>query len=111
VADELAKTEEEASDGSAVFPLIPEELGVHPLLLAALHSYVFLEGTDKSMLDPAAADEAMNYLVGYLQRLDGDVLKRVKEDFVTLAGYAKADGWPKQQIRFLQEFLKENGIG
>ena len=29
----------------------------------------------------------------------------------TLAAFAKTDGWPKQQVRFLQEFLKENGIG
>ncbi len=110
MADEPAKSEE-SPDGAAVFPLIPEELGVHPLLLAALHSYVFLEGTEETVLNPAVAEEAMNYLVGYLQRLEGDALKRVKEDFVTLAGFAKAEGWPKQQIRFLQEFLKENGIG
>lgn len=109
MADEPAKSDE-SPDGAAVFPLIPEELGIHPLLLAALHSYVFLEGTAETMLNPVAADEAMNYLVGYLQRLDGDALKRVKEDFVTLAGYAKADGWPKQQVRFLNEFLKENGV-
>ena len=62
-------------------------------------------------LDPTVADEAMNYLVGYLQRLEGEPLRRVKEDFATLAGFAKSDGWPKQQVRFLQEFLKENGIG
>ena|SRR5687768_14126282 len=110
MSDSPAKADE-SPDGAAVFPLIPAELGIHPLLLAALHSYVFLEGTAETMLNPAAADEAMNYLVGYLQRLDGDALKRVKEDFATLAGYAKADGWPKQQIRFLNEFLKENGIG
>ena len=94
-----------------MFPLIPAELGVHPLLLAALHAYVFLEGSDPAVLNPAVAEEAMNYLVTYLQRLDGAELRRVKEDLATLAGFAKADGWPKQQVRFLQDFLKENGIG
>jgi hypothetical protein len=102
---------EDAPEGAAVFPLIPAELGVHPLLLAALHAYVFLEGSDPPVLNPAVADEAMNYLVTYLQRLDGADLRRVKEDMHTLAGFAKSDGWPKQQVRFLHEFLKDNGIG
>ena len=62
---------EESPEGAAVFPLIPEELGVHPLLLAALHAYVFLEGSEAAVLNGAVADEAMNYLVTYLQRLSG----------------------------------------
>lgn len=93
-----------------MFPLIPEELGVHPLLLAVLHAYVFLEGSEAAVLNPAVAEEAMNYLVTYLQRLEGDALRRAKEDMATLAGFAKAEKWPKQQVRFLQDFLKENGI-
>jgi len=101
---------DEAPDGAAVFPLIPAELGVHPLLLAALHAYVFLEGSDAAVLNPAVAEEAMNYLVAYLQRLKGDDLRRVSEDVRTLAGFAKAEKWPKQQVRFLQDFLSENGI-
>ncbi len=101
----------DAPEGAAVFPLIPPELGVHPLLLAALHAYVFLEGSDVAVLNPAVAEEAMNYLVTYLQRLTGDELRRVREDVATLAGFAKSEQWPKQQVRFLQDFLKENGIG
>jgi hypothetical protein len=110
VADTPAKPDE-SPEGAAVFPLVPPELGINPLLLGALHAYVFLEGSSEDVLYPTAAEEAMNYLVGYLQRLDGEQLRRVKEDFVTLAGFAKSEGWPKQQIRFLQDFLKENGIG
>jgi hypothetical protein len=109
VADE--QPTQEAPEGAAVFPLIPSELGVHPLLLAALHAYVFLEGSDAAVLNGAAAEEAMNYLVGYLQRLDGSDLRRVREDMATLAAFAKSEKWPKQHVRFLQEFLKENGIG
>ena len=94
-----------------MFPLIPPELGVHPLLLAALHAYVFLEGSEDAVLHPAAAEEAMHYLVSYLQRLTGPDLKRVREDVQALVGFAKHEKWPKQQVRFLQDFLKENGIG
>jgi hypothetical protein len=108
VADEQAPSE--APDGAAVFPLIPPELGVHPLLLAALHAYVFLEGSEPDVVNPAAAEEAMNYLVTYLQRLEGDDLRRVKEDVATLAAFARSEKWPKQQVRFLQDFLKDNGI-
>lgn len=110
MADEPAKSEE-TPDGAAVFPLIPPELGVHPLLLAALHAYVFLEGTEPNMLNAEVAEESLNYIVGYLQRLDGAELRRVKEDMATLTAFAKSEDWPKQQVRFLHEFLKENGIG
>jgi hypothetical protein len=102
---------QETPDGAAVFPLIPVELGIHPLLLAALHAYVFLEGSDAAVLNPTVAEEAMNYLVTYLQRLEGNELRRVREDVHTLAGFAKSEKWPKQQVRFLQDFLKDNGIG
>ena len=33
---------DEVPEGAAVFPEIPAELGVHPLLLAVLHAVVFL---------------------------------------------------------------------
>jgi hypothetical protein len=100
----------EAPEGAAVFPLIPPELGVHPLLLGVLHAYVFLEGSDPAVLNPAAAEEAMEYLAAYLQRLDGAELRRVKEDLQALVGFAKHEKWPKQQVRFLQDFLTDNGI-
>lgn len=102
---------DEAPDGAAVFPTIPAELGVHPLLLAALHAYVFLEGSEAAVLNPAVAEEAMHYVVSYMQRLEGNDLRRVREDMAALVGFAREDKWPRQHVRFLQEFLKENGIG
>ena len=108
MADE--KPADETPDGAAVFPLIPAELGVHPLLLAVLHAYVFLEGSEPSVLNPGVAEEAMNYLAEYIQRLSGAELRRAKEDMITLVGLAKSEKWPKQQVRFLQDFLKDNGV-
>lgn len=111
MSDETPETKPgETPDGAAVFPLIPAELGVHPLLLAVLHAYVFLEGSDPAVLNPAVGEEALEYLVTYLQRLGGAELRRVKEDVATLAGFARSEKWPKQQVRFLQDFLKDNGI-
>jgi len=101
---------DEAPDGAAVFPLIPTELGVHPLLLGLLHAYVFFTGSDEEIVNPDAAEEAMEYLAGYAQRLDGKDLQRVRDDLATLIAFAKSDDWEKAQIRFLQDFLKEIGV-
>jgi hypothetical protein len=98
----------EAPDGAAVFPMIPEELGVHPLLLGIVHAYVFLEGSDEKIVNSAAADEAMNYLATYLDRLTGNDLRRAKEDLQVLVDFAKSEKWPKEQIRFLKEFLEKD---
>lgn len=98
-------------EGAAVFPLIPPELGVHPLLLALLHAVVFLDGSDESVVHAQAAQEAREYIAGYLQRLDGDDLRRAHEDLATLAGYARQQKWPRPQVQFLKAFLQEHGAG
>src|SRR5438094_10381746 len=100
------EAESQVPEGAAVFPLIPEELGVHPLLLAVLHAVVFLDGSDAEVVHPDAADEALEYLAGYLQRLDGDDLRRAREDLAALAAFAHQEKWPKQMTRFLKDFLE-----
>lgn len=102
--------ESDVPDGTAVFPLIPAELGVHPLLLAVLHAYVFLEGSEPAVVNGPAAAEAMEYMAGYLQRLGPAELRRVKEDLDTLVGFAKHEKWAKQQVTFLHDFLRDNGV-
>jgi hypothetical protein len=101
----------EVPEGAAVFPLIPEELGIHPLLLVAIHSIVFLDGSDEGVINDAAANEAANYIATYLQRLQGADLKRIREDMDCLLAFGKQEGWPKEEMQFLQEFLKEFGVG
>ena len=102
---------DEVPEGAAVFPLIPDELGVHPLLLAVLHAVVFLDGSDDKIVQPDAAAEALEYIVGYLQWLDGDELRRMREDMTTLAALARSEKWPKSMVRFLTDFMKSYGIG
>jgi hypothetical protein len=101
----------DSPEGAAVFPLIPEELGVHPLFLAMLHAFVFLEGSEPEIVNDDAASEAMEYLATYLQRLEGKELARAKEDLETLVGYAKEQKWPRQQVEFLKSFLADVGVG
>ena len=103
--------ESEVPEGAAVFPLIPEDLGVHPLLLAVLHATVFLQGSEESVVDPEAGAEALEYFATYLQRLQADELRRVSEDLQCLVTYARQNRWPKEQVRFLKEFLSDFGIG
>ncbi len=100
----------EVPEGAAVFPLIPPELGVNPLLLAVLHATVFLAGSDDDVVNPAAAEEALQYLAGYVQRLDGAILRQVQEDMACLTAFAKQEKWPKQLVRAIQQFLKDYGI-
>jgi hypothetical protein len=102
---------DEVPEGAAVFPLIPPELAVHPLLLAVLHATVFLAGSTTDVVHPAAAEEALHYLAGYLQRLSGPDLQRVREDMLCLTNFARQEKWPKQLIRVLKSFLEDYGIG
>ena len=100
----------EVPEGAAVFPLIPPELGVHPLLLTVLHTVVFLQGSEPGIVNPDAADEQLEYIAGYLQRLSGAELQRVREDLETLAGYAKEEGWDADAVQFVTDFLGDFGV-
>ena len=102
--------EPEVPEGAAVFPLIPPELGIQPLLLAVIHATVFLAGSDEEVVDGAAADEAVGYLAGYLQRLTPEQLRAVREDIDCLARYARQQQWPKQLVRSVQSFLSDYGV-
>ncbi len=97
-------------EGAAVFPAIPAELGVHPLLLATLHAVVFLSGSDDTLVNPAAAEEALEYLASYLQRLSGPDRRRVQEDLAALTAFARQEKWPKQLVQFLKTFLADYGV-
>lgn len=98
-------------DGAAVFPLIPAEVGIHPLLLAALHAVVFLEGSGEEVVHPDAAAEQLELIAASLQRLDGAELRRVREDLDVLAGYGREQEWPKEALQFLKTFLNDYGVG
>lgn len=100
----------EVPEGAAVLPLIPKELGIHPLLLAALHAVVFFDGSDETVINDAAADEALNYIATYLQRLEGPELRRAREDLTCLTQFARDEKWPEDVVDFLQTFLEDYGV-
>jgi hypothetical protein len=106
-----ADPKRDVPEGAAVFPVIPAELGIDPLLLVVLHALVFLDGSEEDIIQPEAAEEALDHLAGYLQRLAGPNLQRVREDLDCLAAYARQQDWPKAQQRFLRDFLSTYGLG
>lgn len=105
------RLDDEVPQGAAVFPSIPTELGVQPLTLALLHAIVFLSGSDEAVVDPAAAEEALQYVATYLQRLSGRDLERLRLDIETLLGLARLEKWPRQQAQFLKNFLAAYAVG
>jgi hypothetical protein len=104
-------TQNQVPEGAAVLPVIPSELGVHPLLLAVLHAVVFFDGSSEDVVHDAGADEALNYIATYLQRLSGPDLRRIKEDMECLVNYARQEKWPEEELNFLRSFLADYGIG
>jgi hypothetical protein len=102
---------QEVPGGAGVFPKIPAELNVHPLLLATLHATVFLSASDEKVVNPEAADEAFDYMAAYLRRLSGPERGRVEGDLATLAAYARQEKWTPEAIEFVETFLETCGGG
>lgn len=101
----------EGAEGAAVLPLIPEEAGINPLLLAVLHAFIFIDGSTEEIIDPVAADEAVHYLATYMNRVRGPLAQRLQEDMEVLIAYARQQGWTKDQIDVLVHFLPDFGVG
>ena len=109
----MSDDEDESDDvpeGAAVFPEIPDELGVHPLLLGVLHATVFFVGSTKEVVNPDAADEALGRIETYLQRLEGNDLRRIEEDMACLITYARSEKWERGLIQALKTFLSDMGV-
>jgi hypothetical protein len=109
-AEDDASDDEQVPEGAAVFPQIPPELGVQPLLLAVLHAIVFLSGSDDSVVNPPAAAEALEYMAEYLQSLSAADRQRASEDLAVIEAFARQEKWPKQLVQFLKTFLADYGV-
>jgi hypothetical protein len=103
-------SDEQVPDGAAVFPDIPAELGVSPLLLAVVHATVFLAGSTEQIVQPDAGEEAVGAIAAYLRRLQGEQLRCVKEDMACLVAYARQQKWPKGLVQSLKSFLADLGV-
>jgi hypothetical protein len=105
--DEDHDHEEEVPEGAAVLPLIPAELGVQPLLLATLHPLVFLIASADEVVNCAAAEEALQYMMTYLRRLKGQQRDRVREDMACLLEFARQDSWSEEETNVLRHVFEQ----
>jgi hypothetical protein len=96
--------------GAAVYPLVPPELDVHPLLLTTLHGMYFLDRSDEETVDPDWSLEALEYMGAYLQRLSGPELERVRNDLDRLAAHGRKKKWPKEQVEWAKTLLAVCGV-
>ena len=58
-----------------------------------------------------AAGQAFRAVAVTEETVVADALKRVREDMDCLIAFGKQEGWEKEEMDFLQGFLKEFGIG
>lgn len=103
--------EHEVPEGIAVFPVIPPDLGVNPMLLAILHAIVFLAGSEDAVVHPDAGGATIDAMAAYLQRLRGPELEKARKDLQALAEYARAEKWSAEKLDFLETFLADCGVG
>lgn len=102
---------EELSEGVALFPDTPAELGVDPVLLSLLNCVVFLCGSNEEIVHPGAANLVMDQVMTAFSRLSGERLIKVREDMDVLVAWAKDQGLGKGAIEFLETFFDEMGVG
>lgn len=94
-----------------VLPVVPEALGIDPLLLALLHLSAFLDLSDDETIDPDAATQALEYVGLYVQRLSDDRLRSISADIAKLGAHGKTSGWSEEQLQFMRDFLFNCGLG
>jgi hypothetical protein len=94
-----------------MMPSVPAELGIDPLLLALLHTTAFLDFSDDDAVEPEAANEALERVEQYVQRLPDERLASLQADLEKLEEHATQVGWPEDMIDFVRDFLYNCGIG
>ena len=97
-------------EGIALFPEIPEELGIDPLLECLLSMVVFITASDENLVDPKAADEAFAHLQVVLSKLDNKRIARMSEELEVVAGWVKDQGLGLEAVEFIETFLDEMGV-
>ena len=110
MADE-SEEEIQVPEGTALFPDIPDQLGVNPLLLSLLSMVVFLAGSDEEVVNENASAAVLDQVASYLQRLSSKEISRLKEDLAALANFAREEKWGQGTIEVLESFFGDMGVG
>ena len=114
MSSEREDDEEEPISGGVdglMMPSVPEALGIDPLLLALLHTTAFLDFSDDDTVEPEAANEALERVEQYVQRLPEERVSALQADLEKLEEHGTQAGWPEDMIDFVRDFLYNCGIG
>lgn len=107
---DLPAEENPGLEGIALFPDIPQELGIDPLLESLISMVVFITASDEDLVNPKAADEAFTHLQNILSKLADKRLSRLREELVVIAGWVKDQGLGTEAVEFIENFLDEMGV-
>jgi hypothetical protein len=101
---------ERATDPGTTMPLVPESLGVDPMLLALVHVASLLDFAEDDVVDPEAANVALEYVEEYLQRLPAERLDAIQADLDRMEEYGAEHGWSEEMTDFVRDFLYNCGL-
>jgi len=87
-------------------PLVPPEIKVNPLLLAALHGINALDDADEESADPDWTVEVLESMYEYLGRVNRPLLFRELQKLIEYSQKAK---WPRKLVTMLKKELKHFG--
>lgn len=95
---------------SAELPLVPEDAAVNPILLALLHTAMFLDLSEEPTVEPNAARAVLERIGLYVQRLSDDEVEELSESLSALAERGEREGWPPPAIEFVRSFVENCGF-
>jgi hypothetical protein len=105
------REEDDRQDEMLTIPVVPEKLGVDPVLLAMLHLTALLDFGDDDVVEPQVANEALEHVEMYMQRLSTERLEEVQAQLDKIEEYAAEAGWPEELTDFVRDFLYNCGLG
>lgn len=109
----MAKERNGGSSANQPFqmPLVPETLGVDPLLLGLLHLAALIDFSDDETVEGDAANDALERLEVYVQRLPTERLEEIQADLDRIEEHGAEHGWAEEMTDFVRDFLYNCGLG
>ncbi len=109
MADE--RNDAQAANDGTIMPVVPESLGVDPMLLSLLHVASLLDFADDEVVDADVANAALERVEECMQRLAADRLEAIQADLDRIEEYGAEHGWPEEMTDFVRDFLYNCGLG
>jgi len=95
---------------TALLPVIPEKLRIHPLTAALLTTAAFLDLSDEEQIPASLAQPVLERVGLYVQRLPDQAAERLADDLERLAKHAIQASWPPEAREFIEQFMAYCGF-